>query len=89
LNWLISNFDSLWHCKLRKSRGLQSTARAQYHLRQIAVFLDMHPINKPEVLVFRAPEKFDAELKLVDEMTRKVLTQHLAMLSDFARRLRT
>ena len=49
----------------------------------------MHPINKPEVLVFRAPEKFDAELKLVDEMTRKVLTQHLALPSDFARRLRT
>src|SRR3990172_4966208 len=36
------------------SVGLLGGARAQYHLRQACVFLDMHPINRPEVMVAMA-----------------------------------
>ena len=36
------------------SGGMSGTMRAQYHLRQSAVFLDMYPLNKPEVFVRNA-----------------------------------
>jgi chromate reductase, NAD(P)H dehydrogenase (quinone) len=41
------------------------------------VFLNMYPVNDPEVIVTFAQEKFDANGKLVDENTRKFLTQLL------------
>ena len=31
------------------SGGGMGSARAQYHLRQVCVFLDLHPLNKPEI----------------------------------------
>ena len=64
------------------SNGLLGGARAQYHLRQTFVFLDMHPLNKPEVFVSRASEKFDENGNLTDEPTR----QHVrALLESLAR----
>src|SRR3954470_3127341 len=41
------------------SGGMGGTMRAQYHLRQVAVFLDMVPLNKPEVFVRSAQKLFD------------------------------
>jgi chromate reductase, NAD(P)H dehydrogenase (quinone) len=41
------------------STGLLGGARAQYHLRQTFVFLDMYPINDPEVFISQADQKFD------------------------------
>jgi chromate reductase len=58
---------------LSASIGMLGGARAQYHLRQVAVYLDVIPLNKPEVFVARAGEKFDQSLKLTDEATRKSL----------------
>ncbi|HEY0522391.1 MAG TPA: NAD(P)H-dependent oxidoreductase [Stellaceae bacterium] len=63
------------------------TARAQYHLRQILVFLDMHPINKPEVMIAAASGKFDAAGQLTDETTRDFVRQLLTALRDWTRRL--
>ena len=34
--------------------------RAQYHFRQTSVFLNMYPINGPEVILPFAQDKFDA-----------------------------
>jgi chromate reductase len=65
------------------------TSRAQYHLRQVCVFLDMHPLNKPEVFVARAHEKIDADGKLTDEPTRKILRDLLVALEAWTRRLKT
>jgi chromate reductase, NAD(P)H dehydrogenase (quinone) len=64
------------------------SARAQYHLRQTCVFLDMHPVNKPEVMVSRAQEKFDPDGKLKDEPTRKLVRDLLVALDAWARRLK-
>jgi chromate reductase len=64
------------------------TGRMQYHLRQVAVFLNMHVVNRPEVFVAKAPEKFDAALKLTDAGTRKVVADLLLALRDLALRLR-
>jgi chromate reductase len=69
------------------SGGMGGTMRAQYHLRQVAVFLDMHPMNKPEVFVRSGRTVFDSEGKLVDDETRKVVRQCLEALADWARKL--
>ena len=52
--------------------GLLGTARAQYHLRQMMVFLDGRPVNKPEVMIAQAQNKF-VDGKLTDEATGKMM----------------
>ena len=83
--------DSAWLGKpvavMGATIGLHGTARAQYHLRQIFVFLDMHPINKPEVLIGQASGKFDAEGNLTDEATKGYIRDLLSNLVDWTRRL--
>lgn len=54
------------------SGGILGTARAQYQLRQIMVFLDGRPVNKPEVMIGAAQNRF-ADGKLTDEATGKLL----------------
>jgi len=71
------------------SPGMLGTARAQYHLRQSCVFLNMHLLNRPEVMIARCQERFDAEGRLTDEKTRQIVAQLLAALGDWTRRLRT
>jgi len=70
------------------SPGLLGTARAQYHLRQSCVFLNMYPLNKPEVLIAQAATKFDAELRLTDQTTRDLIAKLLVALRDWTRQLR-
>ncbi|WP_394823345.1 NADPH-dependent FMN reductase [Pendulispora albinea] len=65
------------------SGGNGGTMRAQYHLRQVGVMLNWRTFNKPEVFIARAQDKFDAEGKLTDEATRKVLAQHLQEFYDW------
>jgi chromate reductase len=55
------------------STGMLGTARAQYHLRQCFVFLNMHAVNRPEVMVSFAREKFDADGRLKDEKMRRLI----------------
>jgi chromate reductase, NAD(P)H dehydrogenase (quinone) len=54
------------------SGGVLGTARAQYQLRQIMVFLDGRPVNKPEVMIGGAQNRF-VDGKLTDEATGKLL----------------
>jgi chromate reductase len=70
------------------SPGMLGTARSQYHLRQVAVFLDMRLINTPEVFVPAAHTKFDASGRLTDEPTRERVRTLLAALADWTQRLR-
>jgi len=48
------------------STGMMGTGRAQYHLRQICVQVDMYPLNKPEVMIPLGIDKFDKEGSLID-----------------------
>lgn len=68
------------------SMGALGTARAQYHLRQIGVYLDMRFLNKPEVMIGSAHERFDANGKLTHEVTRKFVGELMVALRDAARR---
>jgi chromate reductase, NAD(P)H dehydrogenase (quinone) len=67
--------------------SLWGTGRAQYHLRQCFVFLNMFPVNKPEVLIAQAASKFDAAGKLTDQQTRDIIAQLLVALRDWTLRL--
>jgi chromate reductase len=83
--------DSAWSGKpvavMGASQGLLGTARAQYHLRQVFVFLNMHPVNQPEVMIAKAGERFDADGNLTDEKTRAAIAKLLNSLVDWTRRL--
>jgi len=70
------------------SIGMLGGARAQYHLRQTFVFLDMHPLNRPEVFVTFAPEKFDSDGRLTDEKARQLVVDLLTALAAWTRRLK-
>ena len=62
------------------SPAIQGTSRAQYHLRQVFVYLDMHPLNRPEVMVGSAQDKFDAEGRLTDVTAREKIRELLIAL---------
>ncbi|XP_071711366.1 NAD(P)H:quinone oxidoreductase-like [Rutidosis leptorrhynchoides] len=64
--------------------------RSQYHLRQTAVFLDLHIINKPEFFLnaFQQPSKFDSDGNLIDSETQGRLKDVLLSLKDFTLRLK-
>lgn len=68
--------------------GRFGTVRAQLHLRQIAVFTNMLPLNKPELMIPMAWEKFDAEGNLTDPQTIEQLKELLEALVVWTRRLR-
>jgi chromate reductase, NAD(P)H dehydrogenase (quinone) len=81
-------FDDKPVAIISASIGMLGGARAQYHLRQMFVFLNMHPVNGPEVIVTFAQNKFDANGKLTDENTSKFLKQLLQNLINWTMRLR-
>ena len=69
------------------SGGMLGGARAQYHLRQIFVFLNMHPINKPEVLVANAQEKIKDGI-ISDEKTKEQINKLLLALVEWTKRIK-
>lgn len=69
------------------SIGMLGGARAQYHLRQCFVFLDMHELNHPEVFVSFAGQKVDANGNLTDEETKKHIAGLLDALVVWARKV--
>lgn len=83
--------DSAWNGKpaaiMGASIGAIGTARAQYHLRQMFVFLNMYPINLPEVMIGNASERFDAKGNLTDDATKEFIRQLLQNLVDWTRRI--
>ncbi|HKX83365.1 MAG TPA: NAD(P)H-dependent oxidoreductase [Pyrinomonadaceae bacterium] len=83
--------DSAWDGKpaaiMGVSPGAIGTARMQYHLRQIMVFLNMFPINRPEVMISNAAQKFDADGNLTDEKTKQFIHGMLESLVTWTQRL--
>jgi len=70
-----NSFDKKPVAMVSASIGMLGGARAQYQLRQSFVFLNMIPVNKPEVFVTFAQQKFDKNGKLTDEMTKKFMKE--------------
>jgi chromate reductase, NAD(P)H dehydrogenase (quinone) len=64
------------------------TARAQHHLRQLLGHVHARLLPPPEVLVAKAHERFDPDLRLKDEATRRLLADLLQRFSRWIGRER-
>jgi len=73
---------------LGASPGMLGTVRGQLALRQVCIFTNMIPMNKPEFMMSGAPAKFDQEGKLIDEESKKKLRDFLTAFATFTRRLK-
>ncbi|MCZ8014218.1 MAG: NAD(P)H-dependent oxidoreductase [Limnobacter sp.] len=68
--------------------GGMGTSRAQYHLRQVCVYVDLHPLNKPEVFANAFAGGFDADGNVTDEKIKSSLAAQLQALKAWALRLK-
>lgn len=68
--------------------GGMGTSRAQYHLRQTCVFLDLHPLNKPEVFANAFAGAFDADGNLTDERLTQLVAQQMDKLAAWSQKVR-
>ncbi|MEM6454738.1 MAG: NAD(P)H-dependent oxidoreductase [Acidobacteriota bacterium] len=80
-------FDDKVVAILGASPGLFGTARAQYQLRQMLIYLNARLVNKPEVMIGAAHTKFDDDGNLTDETTAAFLDKLLRAAIDLSRRL--
>lgn len=69
------------------SGGGMGTSRAQYHLRQVCVFLDLYPLNKPEVFSNAFSGSFDSDGNLIDTKIQELITEQLTALMKWTIRL--
>jgi chromate reductase, NAD(P)H dehydrogenase (quinone) len=70
------------------STGRFGGARAQYHLRQTFVFLNMHPVNRPEVMLSDTANNVDENGKVTNPQTRQLIRQLLEALAAWTIRLK-
>ncbi len=73
---------------LGASIGAIGTARSQYDLRKVFVFLDAHVLNQPEIMISAAHTRFSADGQLTDEKTRELIAAQIVALKEWAMRLR-
>jgi chromate reductase len=69
------------------SGGPLGTARGQYHLRQVLVYMNTFTVNKPEVFIGAAQTKFNAEGELTDETTARFIGDLLVSLRQLKTRV--
>ena len=83
--------DSVWSGKsaaiMGASLGAIGTARAQYHLRQILVALNLFTLNQPEVVIANAAHRFDENGNLIHEPTKQLIRELLRNLVDWTLRI--
>jgi len=70
---------------LGASPGMTGSARGQSQLRQAFEFTNSYAMPQPEILIFRAHEKFDAVGRLIDESTRRHLATFLLAFAAWIR----
>ncbi len=68
--------------------GGKETARAQYHLRQICVYLDLHLVNKPEVFCNSFGGNFDEEGTLLNTKYKENIALQLDALIRLTRQIK-
>lgn len=69
------------------SPGPVGTARVQYDLRKVMVFMDAFTVNKPEVFINHCAGKFDAQGQFIDEAGSELIVDLLLAMQDLKRRL--
>jgi chromate reductase, NAD(P)H dehydrogenase (quinone) len=83
-----NSFDDKPAAIMSESTGLISGSRAQYHLRQILVMLNVHVLSKPEMMVPKAQDKFDKDGNLTDEHTKEKIKEVVEALATWTERLK-
>lgn len=83
--------DNSWEGKpvgiMSESTGIIGGSRAQYHLRQTFVFLNMFALNRPEVIVPEAQNKVDGKGNLTDKHTKEKIAELLKALAEWSKKL--
>jgi chromate reductase len=69
------------------SIGMLAGSRAQYHLRQTFVYINMYPLNRPEVMVPFAEDKVDSNGNLTDPKSREKIKELVESLVAWTKRL--
>lgn len=69
------------------SLGAIGTARAQCHLRQILVALNLFTLNQPEVVIADAAHRFDEDGNLIHGPTKQLIQELRKNLVDWTRRI--
>lgn len=80
-------FDGKVVAIMGASGGPLGTARGQYDLRKILVYMNTFTVNKPEVFIGMAQTKFNAQGELTDEPTAKFITDLLVSLQALKQRV--
>ena len=68
------------------SPGIAGSARGQSQLRQAFEFTNSFCMPQPELLVFKAHEKFDSAGRITDEITAQFLGRYLTAFEQWVRR---
>ncbi len=80
--------DNSWNGKpvalMGASSGMFGTVRAQLHLRQCFIFLNMLPLNQPEFYFAKAQDRFEADGELKDQADQEIIVKLLNALIDWA-----
>ena len=82
-----NSFDEKPVAIISSSTGMHGGSRAQYHLRQILVFLNMHPINKPEVMIPFIDQKIENG-RVVDPKTLQKIKELIDSLLAWTSRIK-
>ncbi|KXB30003.1 NADPH-dependent FMN reductase [Dechloromonas denitrificans] len=69
--------------------GGMGSSRSQYHLRQVCVTLDLHPLNKPEVFSNAFTSSFDADGNLTDPKIIQLIGEQMRALAAWSRKIRS
>jgi chromate reductase len=69
--------------------GGMGTSRAQYHLRQIGVYLDLHFVNKPEVFANAFAGTFAEDGGLTDVKIQAAIEQQIQALVTLASKVKS
>jgi chromate reductase, NAD(P)H dehydrogenase (quinone) len=84
--------DNSWDGKpvaiMGASVGIFGTARAQYHLRQTFINMNILTLNQPEVMIGSAHERFDEKGNLTDETSKKLIRELLQNLVNLSRTIK-
>jgi chromate reductase, NAD(P)H dehydrogenase (quinone) len=85
IDWLSRNdlkpFNNKLAAVLGGSPGNIGTARMQYHLRQVGVFLNLNFLNKPEVMIGKVFSKV-TDGEITDKDTIDLLNRHIQQFAE-------
>jgi chromate reductase, NAD(P)H dehydrogenase (quinone) len=82
-----NSFDDKTVAVISSSPGGFGGVRAQLQFKPLFISLNMHPVNKPEVIISAVNDKFDANGILTDQQTKDKIAELLKALVALTRRL--